>query len=169
MPIMVVRSVQNEKGLATIELTGFLILFVSMLGFLLGFWGVFHSGVLNSIGARAYAYETFRNKTHLQYFRTENSENPPIEHYGNVGSRFHRAVNNPIRSSSVLTDDFYAPERKLSLNPYFYEKEESQISLFREEDIYKDIKSKRRYSTQGLNPVWIKVTYGICLDHRCGD
>ena len=164
MPIMVVKSVQNEKGLATIELTGFLILFVSMLGFLLGFWGVFHSGVLNSIGARAYAYETFRNRTHLQYFRIDNPE-----HYGKVGSRFHRVVYNPSRSSSGFTEDFYAPERKLSLNPYFYEKEEPQINLFREEDIYKDIKSKRRYSTQGLNPVWIKVTYGICLHHRCGD
>ena len=63
----------NQKGMAVFEIVPLLVLFVLLLNFVFGFFGIIHSGILNSIAARNYAFETFRNRTSLNYIRDEST------------------------------------------------------------------------------------------------
>ena len=157
---------QNQKGFATIELVAFLILFVAMTGFLFGFWGVFHAATLNSIAARAYAYETFRHRTHLNYFRIEHPDSD-YRHFYNIGFRRHHIVDGDGGSSG---DDFYARFEFLSLNLGLGDADENEPdSNYRNETLYQEIQTASRYSRQGVNPIWFKINYGICIHPGCGD
>jgi len=66
------RSVlYDERGMAVFEIIPILVIFVVLINFSLGFFGIVHSGILSSIAARNYAFETFRNRANLNYFRDE--------------------------------------------------------------------------------------------------
>lgn len=51
-------SINNEKGMAVLEMIPILVVFVLFINFSLGFFGAIHSGILNSIASRNYAFET---------------------------------------------------------------------------------------------------------------
>src|SRR5580698_1982900 len=64
---------RNQNGMAMIEAVPLIVIFVMLLSFSMGFFGVVHTAVLNSISARAYAFETFRDRTNLNYYREDGS------------------------------------------------------------------------------------------------
>ncbi len=161
------NSGKEQEGFATIELAAFLILFVAITSFLFGFWGILHSATLNSIGARAYAYETFRHRTHLQYFRIDVPRDR-ITHFYNRGFRFHAIIDGEEREG--ISNVFHAPYQYISLNLGIVSEDlQEPDSAYHNETLYQDIQTRIRYSKQGVNPVWSKVAYGICLHSGCGD
>ena len=60
-------------GTALLETIPLLVIFVILLGFAMGLFGIVHTAVLHSIAARTYSFESFRNRTNLQYFREDGS------------------------------------------------------------------------------------------------
>ena len=138
-----------------------------MSGFLFGFWGVIHSATLNSIGARAYAYETFRHRTHLQYFRiTRSDPSDPFTHFYDIGFRRHGVIDGSQANEKI----FYARTQFISLNLGLGDADEvTSNDSYHNEGMYQEIVQGRRYSRTGVNPVWSKVLYGICIRPDCGD
>src|SRR5580698_8297875 len=64
---------RNQNGMAMIEAVPLIVIFVMLLSFGMGFFGIVHTAILNSIAARAYAFETFRDRTNLNYYREDGS------------------------------------------------------------------------------------------------
>ncbi len=145
--------------MAIIESIPFLVIFLVLLGYSIGFFGVVHSGILQSIAARNYTFETFRHRSNLVYFR-DNRFNMPIEtiRYQLRGHRFHAIVSD----ESTNADGFYATERKIALGIPSKETPGRR-------DLNMILPENQRYQGRGVNPVWIKITYGICINPQCGD
>ena len=76
----------SEKGLATVETVPMLIIFLVFVAYGIGAFGIVHTGILNSIAARTYAFETFRHRANLRYFRDAIIEGG-VEYYEN--NRLH--------------------------------------------------------------------------------
>lgn len=143
----------NQKGMATVETVLLLFLFVLFMSFTTGFFSVIHVGILNSISARAYAFEVMRNRSNVTYHR-----NPVLVGKADsmvpVGFRVHGVV----RQNSG--DEWKAQEVYISIP-----KDTADAS-----------NPSRRPSTESkglpmpdsINPVFIKTAYGICLDTKCG-
>ncbi|RME18011.1 MAG: hypothetical protein D6797_01290, partial [Bdellovibrio sp.] len=82
----------NQKGLATVEALPLLVIFVILLSYALGTWGVVHTAILSSIGARAYAFETFRNRTNLIFHRDIDGSPQYYNDPQKWGFRLHRVT-----------------------------------------------------------------------------
>jgi hypothetical protein len=144
-----------------IETLPLLVIFVFLLGFGLGFFGIVHTAILNSMAARTYAFETFRNRADLTFFR--DSTAAPFYHYKNIGNRIHninsenddgsRAI--ALATTRNLTFGVSEPTSKSSVEAHNFK-------------IY-DIAGRNRKGGVEASPAWIMVGYGICLDAGCGD
>ncbi len=158
---MLTRIARNEKGMATFETIPLIVIFVMLVGYSLGLYGAIHTATLSSIGARAYAFETFRNRADLTYYRDRRS-NAPILHFDKKGFRYH-AIN--VREGA----DFYAPRRPITIG-----KQPTNTSLsnqnttnrsVHDEDIYR---INARNEDVSLSHIWIMVGYGMCMNPACG-
>jgi hypothetical protein len=155
------KPLRNENGMAMIEAVPLLVMFVVLLSFSLGFFGVVHTAVLNSISARAYAYETFRDRTNLNYFREDGSAVKGLGPLwlGAKGFRYHAIQNENDHRSLFLP----------TLRTIAIGKEEPQ------QQTSKDIHNSQIYGILprnervNVNPVWVMVGYGICLNAACGE
>jgi hypothetical protein len=151
---------KNQKGMAIIELVPIMIIILLLFNFSIGFFGVIHTGILNSIAARNYAFETFRHRSNLVYFR-ENVKGDDIINYKDVGLRLHAIVSENKKSS----DQFVATGRPID----FMSKTESAGGVeLHNSRIYDVIDGKRYTAGEGVSPVWIRPQYGICLNANCG-
>jgi hypothetical protein len=156
---MLKQRLKNQKGIATMESTLLLTIFVVFMTYCIGFFGVVHTGILNSISARAYTFETFRNRANVTYFR-DSLDQIVIEHYARFGYRAH-AVLSEKAPRGQSGSEWYVTERSIAQG------RESPPVNRRPNPNQMDQLPKRE--TSGVNPVWIKTTYGICLNERCGD
>lgn len=154
---------KNEKGIAIFEMLPMLVIFVLLTSFMMGFFGVVQTAILQSIASRNYAFETFRNRTNLTYFRT----NRPVPeyrglHYRKAEVRIHATSSEKIPNPG----QFYATTRKIDL----MDRAQSQGNS---ENIHAEtiprIENGKRWQNEGANPVWVRVSYGICLNLSCGD
>lgn len=161
---------RNSRGNAMIEIIPILAIFILIVNFALGFFGLIHSGILNSIGARNYAFETFRNRADLRYLR-DNGASADFT-YAKSQQRFH-----VIRSESARdADSFVATKRAIKF---------SEVSAFSpsgggsdeekglaEHNQNKRILEQKRASEAGIkegtNNAWVRTAYGICLTAHCG-
>ena len=147
--------IQNSKGLATIEGITLLIVFVIMVSYSLGFFGVIHSGIKNSIAARNLAFETFRNRANLDYWR---DNRPEGLHFKSKGQRNH-GINTELAEGATGEDTSYlATSRDIAFirNPD-YQRRVSQGSA-----------PRQGKETDEASPVFVKIKYGICLNSGCG-
>lgn len=155
------RKTQNgEAGMATLEALPLLIVFIVLFAYALGSFGVVHSGILNSIAARTYAFEIFRHRTNLTYLR---SNSPNSMYYTKHGHRIHTVVS----ENGSGGDNFPATERRVAMgldtsmvgrdNPNVH-----NVAIY-------TIQDGAQNQTIEANPVWIMTQYGICLDTSCGD
>lgn len=158
---------KNQKGMATIEAIPLLIIFIMLVGYGLGLWGYVHSGILYSISARTYAFETFRHRTHLVIFREQGSALGPgadILQHEAAELRYH-AIQDPSRTALVTSGgvQFVASERPISFGrpvPKLKVKEEVHRSTVYE--------IKPRNQTTDVSPAWLMIGYGICINASCG-
>lgn len=155
--------VVNDRGMAMVETLPILVVFLVLLYFGLGFFGAVHTAVLNSIAARTYAFETFRNRTNLDYFRDRGVQGADQILYVNIGNRTH-LISDEI---DVLTGDvsrLSATSRDLAIGR---DVESANNSVLDHNQRIFEI--GRRNRELEISPIWVMVAYGICLDAECGD
>ncbi len=154
------QSLKNKKGFASIEATVLLVLFVSLIYYAFGFFGIVHTAVLHNIHSRTYAYETFRHRANLMYFRTNRAASPL--HYYNMMTRLH-GINTDTQDNP---DTQVATERPISMGLSL--EESGRRPDTHNSEIFQRVPASRRNTTVSVNPVWILTMYGICLNSRCG-
>ena len=136
---------KSQKGVAVVEMLPLLAVFILLFGLTFGFWTAIHSGILQSIAARHYAFEVINNRTHFVYHRDNNEPTSAKQYYRKNGHRFFAVVE---KQTSIL-----------KLQP-----REKELSLFNNNPM--GIPKARQ--ADKVNPIWLKMGYGICIDFECG-
>jgi hypothetical protein len=171
----------NQKGMATIEMIPILIIFLVLINFTLGFFGLIHSGILNSIAARNYAFETFSNRTDLNYIRDTGVSKADWaqSYYSKVGYRYHGVITEGAPSDGSGNSSWYVTERTIRFtdintgidNPQIQDSASRNRMVAQISD---NGKASTVFSGQtvdegnaGLSPVWVKTLYGICMNSQC--
>lgn len=171
------RKLKKQKGMASIEMVPILLLFAMLFNFTLGFFGVIHTGILNSISARNYAFETFRNRTNLTYLRDSDTRTATEEidaRYTKVGYRFHGII-----SETNNATDWIATQRPIRFTDTNVGLDEPLGDANDHRTLVRNIQSTGKVSDtftgkteeegkSGVNPVWLQTLYGICMNSRCG-
>ncbi|MCB0393570.1 MAG: hypothetical protein KDD25_03385 [Bdellovibrionales bacterium] len=160
---------KSEKGLASIEAIFMSFLYMLLLSFGLGFFGIVHTGIVNSISARQYAFETFKNRTHLAYHRSK----PGFAQVGNNHSykRFGFRLHTILAEGQTGSQDFIAPARNLAMTPSFNNVDGTGNRNTASHEALWNLQSAAfdaRRDQFRINPVWVKTGYGICLNAFCG-
>ncbi|MEK2643775.1 hypothetical protein [Bdellovibrio sp. BCCA] len=155
-------SLKNEKGMAVFEMIPIIVVIVLFLNFSIGFFGAIHTGILNSIASRNYAFETFRNRADLTYFRGNDGE--PL-HFAKEKMRVHGTLTEKTLSSRGDTN-WKASSRLID----FMEFDNRAADVVGTQADHNKTRSipEGRNTTVGVNPIWIRTTYGICLNSTCG-
>ncbi len=148
----------NEKGLAILETVPLIVIFVLLLSFGMGFFGVVHTAVLHSIAARAYSFETYRQRTNLYYFREDGSGLDRPFNFTRKGWRYQA-----VQHESDTRERFVSTTRPITIGKGA-EAGETNADTHNLQ-IYSLQARNQRYS---VNPVWVMVGYGICLNANCG-
>lgn len=155
------QKYKKQKGFAVLESVVVLFIFLILFWYSIGFFGIVHTGILHSIASRNYTFEIFRHRTNLWYFRQNKAT---AMRYHDYTSRLH-GTNNEISASGNDKLQF-ATERRVAMFKGDIEpvgrspNEHSQAGAA--------IKPGERNTSVSLDPVWIKVQYGICLTVACG-
>lgn len=157
---------KSQRGNAMIEIVPILAIFVLLVNFALGFFGIIHTGILNSIAARNYTFETFRNRSSLVYLR-DKADSAVDFTYTKNAQRFHGIV----AENKNTTDAFIATRRparfsEISAPEDFGDGQHAKIKSIAEGKRASDVLGEDR--DQGVNPVWVRTLYGICLTAACG-
>ena len=156
------KPVKNSKGFAVFEMIPIILVIILMLNFSLGFFGAIHTGILNSIAARNYAFETFRNRADLNYLSGINVNTGASYSYHKLGQRAHGIRNEDTSqeaewlATSRLIDFFEGANRTEILGNTKEHQEGTQR-----------IQVGVRNESIEVNPIWIKTAYGICLNASC--
>ncbi len=154
---------KNQKGFAVIESVVLIFIFLILMRYSIGFFGITHTAILQSIASRTYAFEIFRHRSHLWYFR---SNSTIALRYHGYESRIHGT--NHDASATGQDKQQYATERRVAM---FKENDEEPTGRSTSEHmrVGSDVRPGERNSTVSLDPVWIRVQYGICLNVKCGE
>ena len=179
----------SQRGIAFFEVLPLLVIFVVLVGVLVGLWGAIHSGILQSISARHYAFEVLNNRTHFEWHRDYDGTLSPQPMIGSQNSSqedlsaFHRdmhmrffavrsdklAAFDPSQVEEIVTtrgiNFFHEISRAPSDNP------QGLIDAFKgqsgDDQFHRDVWVQE--DAVPVNPLWIMVGYGICLDADCGN
>jgi hypothetical protein len=163
------KHLRNEKGMATIETIPLIMVFVFMLCYEFGVFGIIHTGIMQSISARAYAFETFKNRSSLVYFR-DDPGGSAVNFFRLTGTRTH-GIASEAKTDNDGGFDGIAAERPLRVGIPFEPDQESRDDLERHNVKLFDqalVGPQKRNQKVEVNPVWIQVQYGMCLNTRCG-
>ena len=161
------KHLRDEKGMATIETIPLIMIFVVLLCYEFGVFGIIHTGIMQSMSARAYAFETFRNRSNLVYFR--DTPAPDQFQFRNTGTRTHGIASEARQAQD--TDDGIAAERPLRVGlPLDPDIASRNDRARHNEGIFDEnkIRGQKRNERVDISPVWIQVQYGMCLNARCG-
>lgn len=168
------KNKKNQKGMAVIEAIPVIFMLILVFNFSLGFFGAIHSGILNSIGAYNYTYETFRYRSNLMYFR------PGVDNrnYSLSLNRVHGIVKDG--SEADLDEDksvWPTTVREITfssvkINPALNKETESdrkysgrtsRDNIWFANSIYTPDSTKSILTPR----IWIKTVYGICINADC--
>lgn len=153
-------KLRNNKGMAAFEMIPVLLIVVLLVNYSLGFFGVIHTGILNSIASRNYAFETFRNRSNLIYFSSTSTDGV-VTKYDKQKFRFHGTT-----SEKNTRNEWVATARRIDFFSFNNRVENSGTVQEHQKNI--GALPDGRNTTVKANPVWIKTQYGICLDATCG-
>lgn len=154
---------ENEKGQAMLEAVPLMAIFVILMAYGLGLFGVIHSGILFSISARSYAFETFRNRTNTEVFRySGNASSSNRVTYKDVGFRYHLVSDGMIDAN----DDITASQRPIIMG--LNREPTGEDGLTHNQNIYGDIVAGDRNRTVAVHPAWLMIGYGLCINAQCG-
>lgn len=157
------QILKNQRGIALLETIPLLVIFVMLMSFSMGMFGIIHTGVLHSIAARTYSFESFRQRTNLYYFREDGSGLNPAKsiNFTKKGWRYHA-----IQHENDQRDRFVATVRPISLGKSLspqgdMTEQTNNVSII-------DMPNQRNTKIS-TNPAWVMVGYGICLNAGCGN
>lgn len=152
-------NINNEKGMAVFEMIPIIVVLVLFLNFSIGFFGAIHTGILHSIASRNYAFETFGNRADLTYFRNDPNG---VGTFTSIGVRVHGTS-----SENSSGQNWDASARKIS----FFNMSRSAVEETGSKTEHRNTASleEGRNTRLGVNPIWVKTLYGICLNAKCGD
>ncbi len=153
-----------QKGSAAIEMVPALVIVALLVSFVLGFFGVIHTGIIQSIASRNYAFETFRHRPNLTYLRDSGGDGTEKNYYRASGVRYHTTVNEG-RLDGKFNLQFMPVERNIR---FHQNNEEEGRSVVVHNQTLQTIAAGKRYQGQGVNPVWVKTIYGMCINSECG-
>lgn len=153
------RLIKDERGLATIETIPLLLIFVVFMGYGLGAFGIIHTGILHNIASRTYAFETFRHRPNVVYFRENRTES--FHHYAAEEMRMH-AVKHESDSGE------YIPATERPINFGFANEPIGRTGDTHNRTVAAISFGTRTREDAAVNPAWIKVQYGICTNSNCG-
>lgn len=156
------NKLNEEDGVAIFEMIPITLIFILLINFSIGFFGAIHTGILNSIASKNYAMETFRHRADLVYFRNVTNGDKEVE-YQKQEVRFHGITseknNQNLWVATSRNIGFFKGGDFVDENKSAKEHSAAEISK---------IKDEVRYTQAGVNPIWIKTAYGICLNSNCG-
>lgn len=156
-------QINNEKGMAALEMIPIIFVIVLFMNFSLGFFGAVHTGILNSIAARNYAFETFRHRSNLVYFR-----NLSTDDYKNEFSKLKHRIHGTVSEGSNGSKDWMASSRAIDFFDFTTRAADISGGPNDHNRTSWDVETQKRFDKTGVNPIWIKTQYGICLDSTCG-
>ena len=168
--MLIKQHLQNQKGMAALEIIPITIIVVLLLSFSFGFFGVIHTGILNSMAARNYAFETFNHRTDLRYRRSTVgpiSDSTQVENdfYYKDGFRIHAITSDKRRKGDNTA---IATTREIAFGWDIGKPDVISDTGFHNAAVLEIKDDGTRYTTTaGVNPVWIQTSYGICLTRKC--
>ena len=149
---------KSERGMATVEAIPLLVIFIIFVAYGMGFFGQIHTAILGSIAARTFAFETFRNRTNLTYYRDTDAV---PQHFEEHEIRYHGIQ--PEENVDTKFGFFTGTSRPIAIGiPLQTEK----VSV--EDHNVKIYQLEARNQKVSMSPVWVKTAYGICLRASCG-
>ena len=178
-----------RRGIAMVEILPLLVVFITFFGLFIGLWGGVHSGILQSIAARHYAFEVINNRTHSEHHRDWNpganagtglmfsSSTPSEEKYhGLLGMRLFAVVT----KQTIANPEELAENRGLNFFNDIdrnYDEHPGGILSSSQTDSANNYNSRAGFledmelfiETPLVNPIWLINGYGICLNSCCGD
>lgn len=173
-----VGLLKSEKGMAVLELVPTLFIYMLLINFSLGFFGVVHSGILHSIAARNYTFETFFFKSNLVYHIRPDTSRPLTQNnFEQRGYRFSGIVSEGVPNGTT----WVAPARPIAFTSQFGGTDNDGVDLASrslagvpgEASAHNTgvrmLDEARRNETVAVKSVWIKSLYGICMNSQCGD
>lgn len=161
---MLKQHLRNQKGMAVIEMIPMMIVTAIIINFSLGFFGAIHSGILQSMAARNYAFETIRHRTNYNYFKDVGASGVDIVTYRKIGSRIHTVRSENTRDSL----EFVATRRPIQYLVGKYVKIEDKGTTFDHSTEVYNVKPGEQYSDKdGVTDIWVKPMYGMCLTAEC--
>jgi hypothetical protein len=138
----------GEEGFAIFEAIAFLFAFVMLTVYVIDFFTAIHTGIVNSIAARTYLFETLEHRSDISLFRPEN----PLD-YSDRHVRFH-AINDEDDDPNATTF-VPVPGRILTQSN-------------RDETIQGQVLDPRLDSGRNkATIIYVKTGYGICIDSAC--
>ncbi|MEQ1875539.1 MAG: hypothetical protein ABL958_02770 [Bdellovibrionia bacterium] len=149
----------NNRGFATIESVALIVVFTVLFTYALGMFSAIHTGILNSIAARTYAWETLAHRTNVNFFRDNSGRRSAREDTILVGYRVHSVISED--RPNTPDPQFWATER------YIASKAPEDL-INRNANSHASLNSLKKRDRLGVNPIWIKTAYGICLTSTCG-
>lgn len=156
------QHISNDKGMATVEALPLLVIYVMLISYAMGIFGSIHTAILYNIHARTYAFETFRNRSDLTYFRGNADSNFIVLHYRNNEIRLHGIHDG---TTAGAEPDWRATRRTIKAGT------ESGDFIGNDPGTHgnKINNIGPRNREVGVNPIWVRVLYGICVTSNCGD
>lgn len=154
-------NLRSQKGIALLETVPLIVIFAMLLSFGLGMFGIIHTAILNSIGARTYAFETFRQRTNLYFFREDGSglTASTALNFTKKGWRYHA-----IQHETDPRNVFVATVRPIAIGNRAPAGDNTEttnnLAIF---------SMQPRNDRISVNPAWVMVGYGICLNMTCGN
>lgn len=153
---------RNNKGMAVMELIPIMIIIVILVNFSLGFFGAIHTGILNSMATRNYAFETFRHRSNLVYLRDGVSPEDNVS-YKAQNMRLHATVSDRNKGDKT---HFIATGRPVD---FLAQLDQAGTKELHNNQIYSILDGKRFTDNNGgVAPIWVRTQYGICLNSKCG-
>lgn len=167
------RSFRKKRGVAVIELVMMLTIFIFVIISLYGSWGVIHSGILNSIAARSYAFVIINNRSNLNFLH-EFSPAPLENNYHKYGIRYFATT------QQSAEDTFIARTETIDIGGGSWSSSTDRqrgilgfdVRGGRSDD-WTDLSSLGRIRPNQRNTdiekrvIKLKQAYGICLNSKC--
>jgi len=150
----------GEAGFSLVETLPLIIVMSSLIGFLLGMWGMVHKNILASIASRNYAFETFNNRSNLVYFNDVRTLATNANSFELSGMRFH-GYGEGGEGIKAFTTPYRFPAQETTNEP-----PELHRTRIWSQAIIPD--AGEGQEDGGTKSPWVLIGYGMCLDSNCG-
>jgi len=176
------NTLKNKKGIVMLEAIPIIWIMFVFLGVTLGSWGIVHTAILHSIAARNHTYFMFNQRSDLSYLRDfTDIEYSASKFKLEIEKRYYRKDGEDgvgmrylfIQSPGDRSYETRATLRRVDFRqPPESIKEASDGEKFISDSQHTKIKTTvgaTRNNEAKVDPAWIMVGYGICLESSCGE